>query len=168
MPFDYAANVEAVRANIAAHNTDTANPILYQSLTAGTIPTIRVDDPDVVAVGLNELPAVFVRVQSADEEPADLGPTGPLTSHVQKFKTVTYEIVGLYHRDGLHSSHQDHITELYQFAENLEGVFQREFRLSNTALWCHPERTDFGSLVTKSGTRVKAFVTTLRARYLFR
>lgn len=168
MPFDYAANVEAVRANIAAHNTTTANPYLGQSLTAGTISTIRVDDPDVVAVNLNELPAVFIRIQSGDEEPSGLGATGPLAANVQKFKTVVYEVVGLYHRDGMHTSHADHLTELYQFAENLEGVFQAEFRLSNTALWCHPERTDFGSLITKDGGRVKAFVTTLRARYLFR
>lgn len=168
MPFDYAANVEAVRANLAAHATSTANPILSQSLTANTIATIRVDDPDIVGVHTRELPAIFIRVQNSEEEPASLGPTGPLGTHVRKFKTVSYELVGLYHRDGMHTTHRDHLTELYQFAENVEGVFQREFTLSGTALWCHPERTDFGSFQTKEGVHIKGFVTTLRAKYLFR
>lgn len=166
--FDYAANVAAVRQALIDHNTTGATPSLFCSVTAGTISTIRVDDPEVVAVGYGELPAIFIRIQAGDEEPASLGPTGPNPYNVRKFKTVVYEIVGLYHRDGMHSSHASHLEELYKFAQNVEAVFQDEFKLSGTALWCHPERTDFGTLATKEGDRVKAFITTLRARYLFR
>lgn len=167
MPFDYELNVTAVRTNLNAHNTTTSNPDLSSGLTT-RIRTIRVDDPEVAAIQWNEMPAVFVRVQYADEEPSGLGPTGPLTTNVQKFKTAVYEVIGLYPRDGAHGTNRGHMTELYRFAENAEGVFQTEYRLSNTALWCHPERTDFGGFQLDGGVRVKAFVTTLRARYLFR
>lgn len=168
MPFDYAANVAAVRQCLADYNTATANPYLSQSLTTQIV-SVLVDDPEVAGVQwTNHLPGVFIRIQTGEEEAASLGDTGPLARHVQKFKTVAYEIIGLYPRDGASAANADHMTEIYQFAENLEGVFQREFTLSGTALWCHPERTDFGAFQTPGGVRVKAFVTTLRARYMFR
>lgn len=166
MPFDYEANVAAVRNALTNYNTTTSNPDLSSGLTT-RVRTIRVDDPEVASVRLNELPAVFVRVQSGDEEAAGLGSTGPLASNVQKFKSVRYEVISMYGRDGMHTDSPDHLTESYRLAENVEGVFQAEFRLSNTALWCHPERTDFGS-VQFGNVRVKAFVVTLNARYMFR
>lgn len=167
MPFDYEANVAAVNNNITAHNTTTATPDLSSGMTT-RVRTIRVDDPDIAAIRWQELPAVFVRVQAAEEEPSGLGLTGPGATRVQKFKTAIYEVIGLYPRDGAHTTNRAHMTEVYRFAENAEGVFQQEFTLSGTALWCHPERTDFGAFQVEGGDVVKAFVTTLRARYLFR
>lgn len=164
MPFDYEANVDAVENALTNRNTTTASPDLSSGLTT-RVRTVRVDDPEVTAIQWNELPAVLVRVQSAEEEAAGLGGTGP--TGVRKFKTATYEVIGLYPRDGAGGLNRNHMTEIYRLAENVEGVFQAEYQLSGTALWCHPENTTFGSFQA-GGTRVKAFVTTLRARYYFR
>lgn len=165
MPFDYEANVTAVRTALRSYNTTTSSPDLSSGLTT-RVRTVEIDDPEKVAVRINDLPAVYIRVQEGTEEPAGLGNTGP--TGVRKFKEVTYELIGIYHRDGAHALHAPHLTELYRFAENMEGVFQAEFDLSSTALWCHPENTNFGAIDLDGGDRVKAFVTLLRARYLFR
>lgn len=164
MAFDYEASVNAVVSNLLAHNTTTASPDLSSGLTA-RVRTVRVDDPEVAATKYGDLPAVFVRIQSGEEEAAGLGGTGP--AGVQKFKTVVYEVVAMYPRDGAHTDLPDHIDESYRLAENIEGVFQAEFRLSSTAMWCHPERTDFGGFQF-GNVRIRASVTQLRARYMFR
>ena len=165
MPFDYEANVTAVRSTLRTYNTTTSSPDLSSGMTT-RVRTIEIDDPDRIAIRINDLPAVYVRVQAAEEDAAGLGSTGP--TGVRKQKNVTYELVGIYHRDGAHSLEAPHLVEVYRFAENLEGVFQAEFRISNTALWCHPKITNFGAIELESGDRIKSFVTTIEARYLFR
>lgn len=164
MAFDYEASVNAVSANLLAHNTTTAAPDVSSGLTT-RVRTVRVCDPEVAAIKFAELPAVFVRVVDGNEEPASLGGTGP--TGVQKFKDVVFEVVAMYHRDGAHTDHPDHLLESYRLAENIEGVFQAEYRLSNTALWCHPENTTFGGF-NFGNVRVRASVTRLRAKYMFR
>ena len=116
----------------------------------------------------NELPAVYIRVQSGNEDAAGLGDTGPLATNVMKFKEVVYEVVAMYPRDGAHTGLQGHETQVYRMAENIEGVFQRRFQLSGTALWCHPERTDFGAFQLGDGLTVGGIVVSLRAKYMFR
>ncbi len=164
MAFEYETNVDAVVSNLLPPNTTTASPDTSANLTR-RIATIKVGDPETASVNLKELPAVFVRIQSADEEAAGLGGTGP--TGVQKFKEVVYEIVSMYHRDGAHTGLPDHMDEAYTMARNVEGVFQAEYRLSNTAMWCHPERTDFGGFQF-GAVRIRASVIQLRAKYMFR
>lgn len=165
MPFDYEANSLAVRNALRGYNTTTASPDLSSGLTRRVI-TVEIDDPDVIAMRLNDLPAVYIRVQGADEDAAGLGATGP--TGTRKFKDVTYEIIGIYHRDGVHTAHATHLTEVYRLAENIEGVFQAEHQLSGTALWVHPNNTNFGAFQLSDGLRAKGFVTQVKAKYLFR
>ena len=167
MPFDYEANVTAVRNALRTQNTTTANPDLSSGLTT-RVQTIEIDDPEVSGIQWRDLPAVYVRVSSADEDMASLGAPGPLTTNVQKLKNVTYEISGLYHKEGAAQLTRDTMTELYRLAENIEGVFQREYRLSNTAMWCNPKASQFGQGVLGDGTRIKGVLVTLDARYIFR
>lgn len=167
MPFDYHANVTAVRNALLTQNTTTANPDLSSQLTT-RVRNIHVMNPDVAMIRWNELPSIYVRVQSGNEEAAGLGPTGPLTSNVQKFKEVVYELIGIYQRDGARTELDDHEVEIYRLAENMEGVFQREYTLSGTALWCHPERTDFGAFQSGEGLRARGIIVSLRAKYMFR
>ena len=166
MPFDYEANIAAVENALNGYNTTTSNPDLSSGLTP-RISNVYVSDPEVAAIRWDQLPAIFIRTQAASEEAAGLGATGPLTSHVRKFKEVTYELVCMFTRDGAHTSLPAHETQVYRFAENAEGVFQREFTLSGTALWCHPERTDFGAFQLGDGLRVRGVVVSLKAKYLF-
>ena len=165
MPFDYETNVAAIQNVLLAHNTTTASPDLSSGLTT-RVRNVLVDDPEITAIQWDDLPAIYVRVISADEEAASLGPTGP--TGVRKTKNATYELVGMYIRDGASGLGRTHLTEVYRLAENLEGVFQAESNLSSTALWCHPASTNFGAFGLGEGSRVKGFVTTLRARYHFR
>ena len=167
MPFDYEANVNAVRNALNTQNTTTANPDLSSGLTT-RVQTVAVDDPNVIGIRWDMLPAVYVRVADAEEEFAGLGSTGPLTTNVTKFKTVTYELFGLYGKDGASSTHGSVLTEIYRLAENIEGVFQREFTLSGTALYSQAESSAFGSGIGSDGTRVKGVLVTLRAQYNFR
>ena len=167
MPFDYEANITAVRNALRTQNTTTANPDLSSGLTT-RVQTVEIDDPEVSGVQWRDLPAVYVRLGSASEEAAGLGPSGPLTTNVRKFKEVTYEVSGLYHKEGAAQATRDVMTEVYRLAENIEGVFQREYQLSGTALWCHPEASQFGQGVLGDGSRIKGVLVTLRAKYLFR
>jgi hypothetical protein len=165
MPFDYEANLAAIQNCLNNHNTTTASPDLSAGLTT-RVKNVVIDDPDVAAIQWDDLPAIFIRMQNATEEAAGLGPTGP--SGVRKTKEASIELIGMYMRDGAHTTSRAHHTEVYRLAENLEGVFQAEFTLSGTAMWCHPAATNFGAFQLGEGTRVKGFVTNLRARYHFR
>lgn len=165
MPFDYETNVTMLKTLLDAHNTTTATPDLSSGLTT-RVRNVFINDPEVVAIRWNDLPAVFIRIQSSEEEAAALGPTGPSRAH--KTKNADYEIIGLYVKDGANSAHSAALTEIYRLAENLEGVFQQEFNLSSTALWCHAASTNFGSFGLGEGVRVKGFLTNLKARYHFR
>lgn len=167
MAFDYETNITAVKNNLLAHNTTTANPDLSSQLIS-RVKNIYVSNPDVVMVRWQELPAIYIRAQTGEEAAAGLGDTGPLSSNVMKFKEVLYEIIGMYPRDGAHTGNAAHETEMYRMAENIEGVFQRQFQLSGTALWCHPERTDFGAFQLGEGLAVSGMVISLRAKYMFR
>ena len=165
MPFDYEANVAAVKSVLDAHNTTTASPDLSSGLTT-RVKAVYVDDPDVVSVQWTQLPAVYIRIQQGEEEAASLGPTGPTSNF--KTKWVNYEVIGLYLKDGVSTAHSSLLTQSYRLAENLEGVFQTKLTLSGTALWCHPVTTSFGAFGLGEGVRAKGFMTTLRARYHFR
>lgn len=164
MPFDYEANLNAVKNCLEAHNTTTASPDLSSGLTT-RVKNVFIDDPDIASFQWDDLPIIFIRLQQATEEAAGLGPTGP--SLYRKTKEAQIELVGMYMRDGAYTNSRSHYTELYRLAENLEGVFQAEFTLSGTALWCHPASTNFGNFQLGEA-RVKGFITNLRARYHFR
>ena len=165
MPFDYEANVAAVRQVLLDHNTTTASPDLSSGLTT-RVRDVVIDDPESTSIQWDQLPIIFVRIQGSEEEYASLGPTGPAAN--RKSKTAVYELIGMYLRDGAYTTARVQETEVYRLAENLEGVFQAESQLSTTALWCNPASTNFGVFGFGDGSRIKGFVTNLRARYHFR
>lgn len=165
MPFDYESNVTAMQTVLRNANTTTASPDLSSGLTT-RIRNITINDPEVIAVQWDDLPAIYLRIQNSDETFATLGNTGPTAN--TKFKEATYEVIGMYIRDGAHTAHSTMLLEVYRLAENLEGVFQANLTLSGTALWCNPIDTNFGAFQLGEGVRVKGFVTTVKAKYLFR
>lgn len=168
MPFDYESNIAAVINALKGYNTTTSSPDLSSGLTT------RLDNANILQGNLEiqgvqsvKLPAIYVRVIEAGEEPAGIGETGP--TGAQKFKTARYEIVGLYRREGIGTPISSLMTEVYRLAENIEGVYQKELDLSNTALWCHTVETTFSTpLQHDTGAWVMGVRMNLEARYLFR
>ena len=166
MPFDYVTNINKVVTLLQEHNTTTATPDLSVNLTRRIDnDNVRDGDPDIESIKSSELPAVWVRLDSKAEEPASIGETGP--SRNRKFADVFYEIFGLYLKEGLHTEDSAHRLEIYNLASNIEGVFQQEFNLGNTALWVHPETTEFKAFQSE-GDAVKGVQVNLKARHLFR
>jgi len=168
MPFDYETNAVAVRTVLTNANTTTSNPDLSSGLTRRVV-TISIRDPEVTSIRWDELPAVYIRIASGEEDFASLGQPGPAATNVVKFKDVNYEIWGMWMRDGSHSQYDDAITEMYRMAENIEGVFQRNYNISGTALWCNPRSTSFGTFTPQAdGARISLVLIDLKARHTFR
>lgn len=164
MPFAYTTNLNAVVQALTDANTTTASPYLSTGLTRKVV-TVRSGDPELESLQPRDLPMVLVRVNRKDEEAAGLGETGP--TGVRKFASVVYDIFGIYLREGVYGLERSHRTEIYALASNIEGVFQKEMQLSNTALWCHPASSEFQTFQNE-GEAVKGVLISLQARYLFR
>jgi len=80
-----------------------------------------------------------------------------------------YDVFGMYQREGIYSQEQDVLNEIYKLASNIEGVIQSEMTLSNTALWCNIEETDFSPVaVADDGIFIKSVKVNISAKYLFR
>jgi len=168
MAFNYETNVNALVQTLKDYNTTTAAVDLSNGLTT-RIESDNIKQHDIEVAGVLgwNLPAVYVRIVNADEEFVGLGITGP--SGNKKEKTVKYQIIGIYKREGLESDHADLMTETYRLAKNIEGVLQAELDLSGTALWCNPGRTEFSAaLEIDTGAWVKAVVVDVEAKYFFR
>lgn len=164
MPFDFEANLAAVVNALNAYNTTTANPDLSSGLST-RVQNVYANDPAFTPARGDAYPAIYAWVMDKRESYESLGSPGP-TGNLKR-GSVTYGLMGLYRKEGATSQHQEALTQLYRFAENIEGVFQAEFRLSSTALWCNPTRTEFG-VVARDGTWIKAVMIELEAEYLFR
>lgn len=166
MPFDYNTNINAVRQALVDHNTVTASPDLSAGLTH-RVKTIKIFDPEITAQKMSTYPAVYVRLITKDEEYTSLGATGSAGN--KKQAEVAYDVMGYYLREGIVKQQEDLLNEIYNLAENVEGVFQAEFRLSNTALWCNPQTTDFSPPISGGeDTWVKSMRVELKAMYHFR
>lgn len=95
-----------------------------------------------------------------------MGSPGP--SGNKKMAEVTYDIFGFYHKDGAYTQHTTVLNEIYRLAGNIEGVFQAEFTLSGTSLFCNPVKTEFFGPFQSNGVWVKGVLVELQAKYLFR
>ena len=164
MPFTYQSNATAVLNALNGYNTTTAAVNLSGGLST-TVATIVLNDPEIVAVRKMDMPAIFVRIASKSEEFEDMGPPGPTGSF--KRADVEYHIFAIYQREGMHTDHSTGVLQLYRMAQNIEGVFQAEHRLSGTALWCNPETTQFLDVLGEHAVFKTALIT-LKARYHFR
>lgn len=170
MSFELETNINAVVQALKDHNTTTASPYLSQSLTSGqmTQASIKIGDPDIETIQGARYPCIFVRVAKLQDAFAGIGRPGSATTNVRKQATVTYDVVGIYHKDGGHASFESLMKETYKFARNICGAFNAEFTLSNTALWCQPAMTSFSEPVNYQGGWAKGFLIELEATYLYR
>lgn len=165
MPFNYVDNMDAIVNVLTAHNTTTASPYLSEGLST-VVSTIEDRDWEVQQFRNHDAPGVFVRIANKDEDFGSLGDTGPTKN--RKMAEVTYQVLGMYKKDGLVQEHADLQRMVYTLARNIEGVFQAEMTLSNTALFCNVVRTDFSGSFQNGGAWLKGVMVELRARYLFR
>jgi hypothetical protein len=167
LPFDYKAHIQTVVDILKAHNTTTAAPALSLSLTTAIVSdNIRADDPEKVRIRGDEYPAIFVRISTKNENFKGLGETGQTRN--KKMASVSFDIIGMYQKDGASQAHKDVLLEIYTLARNIEGVFQQEYNLSGTALYCNPLTTNFIPAMENEGSWVKMVLIELNAVYLFR
>ena len=167
--FDYVGNLDAVINALKDYNTTTAAIDLSGSLTTRIHDdNIQKGDPSVAMVRQDRIPAIFVRVSTADEDFSAIGATGPTKS--RKEKNVVYDIFCLYHKEGAGETHATVLDSIGKMCQNIEGVFQAEFQLSNTALWCQPRRTTIANVPIDSNgaTWIKTAMIELEAKYHFR
>lgn len=165
MPFDYEANINAIINTLNDANTTTAVVDLSNGLTT-RVKNIYKNDPGTVSIREDSYPCVFVRISNKNEDFASLGITGP--SGNKKRATCVFDVIGLYHKDGAITSQSNVLNEVYKLAGNIEGVFQQEITLSQTALWCSPKRTEFFGPFQSEGVMVKGVLIELEGDYLFR
>ncbi|HDY90405.1 MAG TPA: hypothetical protein ENH82_20080 [bacterium] len=164
---DYQTNLDAVMQALKDHNTTTASPDLSGSLTTRILQeNIFADDPEIVFKKRRDFPSIFVRISNKDEDFSGIGAPGPLG--VRKQADVTYDIIGIYGKDGGYTTHGGLLNEIYKMAQNIEAVFQAEHKLSNTALWVNPITTDFLGPFDIDGGWAKTVLVQLTARYHFR
>lgn len=170
MPFEYLINVTSVINVLKAHNTTTASPDLSLSLASGRISddNIQNTDPEIVMTRNDGFPAIFVRISNKDEAFQGVGRTGNTSDRVRKEGKVTYDVIGFVQKESARLSHESLLNDAYILARNIEGVFQKEFDLSGTALWCNPGSTDFYGPFEVKGSWLKTVLVRLEAKYLFR
>jgi len=167
MPFDYSVNLNAVMNALKNHNTTTATPDLSSGLDERIDnDNILATDPELVPPRADRLPAIYVMIADKEEESETIGATGQ--TGVKKRATVHFEIFGIYGKYGGHSPHSELLTDIYKLAENIEGVLQAEYTLSNTALWCNPISTEFSPTIDIGENFAKAVLIRVEAVYLFR
>lgn len=167
--FNYTTNLAAVVQALKDYNTTTAAIDLSAGLTT-RIPddNIMAGDPSVSMIRNDRIPAVFVRINSADENFLSIGPTGPTKN--TKEKNVVYDIFAMYAREGVNATFADTLNEIGNMVRNIEAVFQAEFQLSATALWCQARRTSIANvpLDSQGATWIKTAMIELEAKYYFR
>ena len=167
MAFDYNTKLAAVIKALKDYNTTTSTPDLSSGLTS------RIDDANILGFDpmletprADRMPAIYVMIDRKDEDYSALGSTGPSGS--MKKAKVDFNIIGIVGKNGGWEGQSTTLADVYDLAENIEGVFQKEFKLSNTAMWCNPVQTDFGAAVKLGEGFAKVVVIKLRAEYLFR
>lgn len=170
--FDYQAEAVRIKDILDGKNaTTTVSPYLSQDLST-TVKNVYVDDPERTSVLKHKLPAIYIRARLSEEEFHGIGATGTQAARSRKEKTVTWEIFGLYLKDGFRKSNISHLAAIHDFARNVEAVFQDDPRLTGTStsatcLWVNPKRTDFGDVII-DGNIVKGFRIDLEGQYLFK
>lgn len=167
--FDYNGNLEAVVQALKDYNTTTASVDLSANLGVRIRDeNIKIGDPDVEMLRAGKMPAIFVRLENSVEAFAAIGGTGPTGN--SKEKTVIYNVYAMHGRAGGSERHVDAMVGMAEMVRNIEAVFQAEYRLSNTALWCNPRNTAISNVPidANGATWIKTGVIELEAKYFFR
>ena len=161
MAIDYVSKVKTVVDILDAHNTSTASPDLSASLTSRVV-DIYNDDPNITGGRNTKYPCLWVTIQNASEEETQIGDfTGR-----RKEKLITYDITGVYKKDGMSRNHEDVMKDFYQLASNTEAVIKRESTFSGTALHVGIVNTDFKTEYADQ-TWMKIFRITAEVKYFY-
>ena len=166
--FDYKTNFASVMQALKDYNTTTASPNLSLSLTTAVVnDNIIGMFPKIEQVRADKMPTIFVSVNTKEEEYAGIGATG--ASGAKKFATVSYDIYAFVGKQaGGWDNHSSTVADIHNLARNMEAVFQAEYKLSNTAMWCNPIRTEFSNPLNINQNQTMVFYMQLQAKYLFR
>lgn len=167
MPLDYKDKISALKAIFVTANTTTAAVDLSSSLTSRIADdSILTDDIETKSMRSTDFPCLFIRATDKDEEFATLGATGSANNYKQA--DITYQIVGLYRKEGAWSDNASLYDEVYKLASNIEGVLRNNVTLGGSAMWAQPEKTSFIGPMENNGIWVKGVEITLKAKYHFR
>ena len=170
MPLDFAACAATIKQVLLDANTTTASQNLSASISTGQIDAsnILASDPEVVAVRMDRLPALFVRLSDSTPDYVSVGPPGVTSDRVKAMATTHFDIIGLVRKDGGHQTFETLLTDLYNLARNVEGVFRQGYNLSGTALWCKPAKVQFLATFDDNGRWTRGFIWDLEVHYNYR
>lgn len=167
MTFPYNTVTTAVINVLKNHNTTTATPDLSDGLN------VRVDNDNIILADIrlvqpraDRLPLVCVLMESKTEEYSGIGATG-YAGH-KKQGTAIVQIGVIVGKYGGYEADDTVLTDLYKLASNMEGVFQQEYKLSNTALWCNPASSNFVDVYNYGDGFARPFLINLTTEHLFR
>lgn len=167
--FEFKTNLTSIINVLKDHNTTTASPDLSGSLTSRIVSeNILADDPEIVNVRADALPAIFVRINKKDENFSGIGNPGSASNRVRKECDVLYDIIAMYRKEGGYTQNQNVMDELYTMTRNIESVLNSECQLSNTALWSQPISAEYFPPMQIDGSWVKTVLIQLKAHYLYR
>ena len=167
MGFAYITNLNAVINVLKNHNTTTASPDLSANLNVRVDnDNILITDPNIIQPRADRMPSIFVLYASKTEEYSGIGATG-FAGH-KKQGTGNIQVFGLVGKFGGYEPDETVLKDVYNLASNCEAVFQQEFTLSNTCLYCNPNTTNFNTGLNYGEGFARPFVINLSAEYLFR
>ena len=167
MSFPYNTITTAVINALKNHNTTTASPDLSNGLN------VRVNNDNIILGDIrliqpraDRLPLICVLVDSKTEEYSGIGATGP-AGH-KKQGTAIIQISVIMGKYGGYEADSTVLTDLYKFAANCETVFQAEYNLSNTCLYCNPASSSFVDVNNYGDGFSRPFMINLTTEHLFR
>jgi hypothetical protein len=167
MALNYKDKISALKTMLVASNTITASVDLSSSLTTRIADdSIFTDDIEAKSIRATDFPCIFIRATDKTEDFATLGATG--SSNNYKQADITYQVVGMYRKDGAWSDNATLFDEVYKLASNIENVLRNDITLGGSALWAQPETTSFTSPMENNGVWVKGVEITLKAKYHFK
>lgn len=167
MPFPYNTLASAVINALKDHNTTTAAPDLSAGLN------VRVDSGNIflgdirlIQPRADRLPLISVMINSKTEEYSGIGATGPGKHKKQGQANIQIGvIVGKY---GGYEADAVVLEDLYKLAGNCETIFQAEYTLSNTCLYCNPASSNFADIFNYGEGFSRPFLINLESQHLFR
>jgi len=166
MPFDYNANLTAVLNALKDYNTTTASPDLSSGLnTRVNNDNILGIDPELTSPRADRMPAIYVTISNKEEDAAAIGATG--IGKTKKEATVIFDVWGVVGKYGGWEGQSVTLSDVYELAENIEGVFQAEYKLSGTAMFINPVTTEFSPVIELGESFAKIVQVRLEAHYLF-
>lgn len=151
MPLDSRTVLDAM-IQVLRNNTAT----MAASLTTATdIKTIKAGDARSLPVGVDEYPALLVKLLREEEEFHQIGQRNNM--HQLEFAVVPV----LYHGASAETSDRDVIT----LTKNTKGVLKSNITLSGTALWLMPTTVDYFA-TELDGVYCSASIITVRTNHL--